>query len=224
MGVSFLVVVYPSPSNSKRVLGGYFYNLNTTHYIWYDSGSIAMLATWDSTNQDGRILLPQEQLPNFRTYWASHTVGQIIERLSEGLTDMVVRSYTAYGYLKYLVLYLGFALVLVAANPGAAATLARQQWALLLFLLAYAAVYLAGTAFFVPISGTGSMRFLLAHAAPLFFVLSCFFARAPFCATVWSVGRVRLTATHFHVFVLAIIGLELTFTLWRRLMTTYGGF
>ena len=223
-GVSFLLVVYPYIANSKRILGAYFYNLNTTHYIWYDSGSEARNVTMPSTDQDGRIHMAAEQLPTARTYWNTHSLSQILGRFKEGFKDMAGRSFTAYAFWKYLLLYVGFALAVIVANRRAFFDLVSQRAAVVWFLVLYAALYLTGTAFFVPISGTGSMRFLLTHAAPFFFVLSYLFARPPFSHTTWVVRRWQVTPTHFHGLLFAVLCFDLTFTLWPRLMSTFGGF
>jgi hypothetical protein len=99
-----------------------------------------------------------------------------------------------------------------------------KRGAVATFLLLYALVYVAAIAFYSPISGTGTTRFLLAHVAPFLFVLSCFFTRPPFQATQWSVAGARVTPAHFHVLVSAMIATDLIFILWPRLMSTYGGF
>ena len=224
MAVCFLAVVYPYIANSKRAFGQYFYNVNTTYYIWYDNGVLASYATYPYTDQDGRVLLPAERLANPRKYWSSHTFAQIFARLGDGFKDMLIRSYTTYAYLKYVVLYLAFALALIASKWREFLKLVWDRAGLFVFLLMYAAIYLVGTAFFVAISGTGSTRFLLAHAAPFFFVLSSFFARAPFSEAEWSTGRLRVRASHFHLLIVATMAFELTFTLWGRIMSTYGGF
>lgn len=100
----------------------------------------------------------------------------------------------------------------------------RRQTALVLFLAAYAAVYLPATAFYEPTSGTGTARFLLAHVAPLLFALTMLLTNHDVEAQRWSVGGVPLTTRHFHWLLAAILITDLVFVLPHRLMTTYGGF
>jgi hypothetical protein len=90
--------------------------------------------------------------------------------------------------------------------------------------LMYATVYLFGIAFYAPVSGTGTTRFLIAHLLPLLFVLSLLFTREPFRSTEWQLGRLRLQTRHFHLVVSAMLAFDLLFVIWPRLMTTYGGF
>ena len=93
-----------------------------------------------------------------------------------------------------------------------------------MFLTLYAVTYLVGIAFYEPVSGTGTTRFLIAHLLPLLFVLSLFFTREPFRRTEWRVGRINLSTAHFHWLVSAMLAFDLAFVIWPRLMTTYGGF
>lgn len=220
----FLGALYPYISNSKRVFGHYFYNVNTTFYIWYDDWPLASVGTYSHGDGVGWPKMLPGEIPSMRKYWRRHTVRQIVDRVADGFADMVNVSYRTYWYMKYVALYVVFALVLIATNWRPFTRMIRENAAIFLFMLLYAVVYLAAIAFYKPTSDTGTARFLLAHVAPLMFVLSYFFSRPPFCRTQWTVAGVTLTPVHFHLAVLATMGLDLTFTLWPRLMTTYGGF
>jgi hypothetical protein len=224
LGACFLGVMYPYISNSKRVFGQYFYNVNSTFYIWYDGWAQAIGGTRAYKDRVGWPSMPAEQLPSMRKYLRTHSVRQIAARIRGGLVDMLKQSYNRYWYFKYAVLYVVFAGLLLASNRTAAVDMVREHGALFCFLVIYGAVYLLLTAFYHPVSGTGTARYLLAHVTPLMFVLSLLSARAPFRDTVWSVGRIDLTPTHFQWLVSITLGLDLTFSLWPRLMTTYAGF
>lgn len=218
----FLIVVSQYVIHNQRFFGDYFFNLNTTYYVWYDNGveGRAVIAADD----EGHPHAAPEQLVGLQTYWRSHTIRQIVDRLADGFKDTAVRSYQTYGFLKYVALYGAIVLLLMAMNRRATLDLVRSHPGLVVFLVLYAAVYLPATAFFVITSSTGSMRFLLAHAAPLFFALSRLVARAPFARTTWQAGGLRLEAAHLNVLVLIVVTVDLTVWLWPRLMTTYGGF
>ena len=65
----------------------------------------------------------------------------------------------------------------------------------------------------------------MAHVTPLMFTLSRYFAVTSFRdRPSWSICQVPVTATHVQLFVLGTVALDLTFTVWPRLMSTYGGF
>jgi hypothetical protein len=224
MAVVFLAVVYPYVANSERVFGQYFFNANTTYYIWYDSGAEARAVLLPLTDTQGVVRVPADRLPSARTYWRSHTVAQILGRLGHGFEDMAIRSYRTFWYLKYLTIYSGLALILIVTNWDAFVAVVQANPGLMAFLVMYGATYSVSTAFFEPTSGTGTTRFLLAHVAPYLFVLSRLFARTPFADTRWRLGPVVVRATYLHALVLLSLGYDLTFTIWTRLMTTYGGF
>jgi hypothetical protein len=224
VAVCFLATIYPYIANSKRVFGEYFYNTNTSIYMWYDTGAEARAQLLSVTDGSGLVLVSRRTLPTLGTYWRSHSLAQIASRFREGLEDLVWRSYTAFAYWPFLVLYVVFTTVVIAANRKAFSAVIRQNVALFTFLVLYGIVYLLSVAFFVPISSTGGMRFFLAHVAPLLFVLSVFMARPPFSETRWRVAGMTLTPRHFNLLVSAMLAFVLVFRLWPRLMSTYGGF
>jgi hypothetical protein len=221
--LSFLGPLYPYISTSKRVFGSYFYNANTTFYIWHDSWGEA------TAIRDAGVELrwpdkPAAELPSLANYWKAHTIGQIANRFAEGFQDMAVRSYRTYWYYPFLILYLAYAVALIAANRQAFASLLREHASMGVFMALYAVVYLLAAAFYNPVSATGTTRYILSHLTPLFFVIAYFSAREPFRSTKWRVGALTLTPLHADLVVSTVLAFSIGFVLWPRLMTTYGGF
>jgi hypothetical protein len=221
---AFLVVLSPYLVTNKRVFGPYFYNVNTTFYIWYDDWPRASVGTILHGDGVGWPTMPAEQLPSASRYWREHSGRQIAARMGNGFRDMAVRSFRTYNYWRYVVLYLAYALMLVITRRAAVARLIRAHPAVAAFLVMYAFVYLVGIAFYAPVSGTGTTRFLIAHLLPLLFVLSLLFTREPFRSTEWRLAGRTLRPRHFHLAVSAMLVFDLLFVVWPRLMTTYGGF
>src|SRR5262249_12740584 len=156
--------------------------------------------------------------------WHHHTLDQIARRLASGASHIVVRSYTTFWYFKYVSLYVVFGCILALSNRRAFAGAVAAHAPLAAFLALSGGVYLVAIACYAPTSGAGTARFLLADVAALLFTLSVFFVREPFASTRWTLGTTVLTPAHFHLAVAATIALDLGFTLWPRLMSTYGGF
>jgi hypothetical protein len=223
LAVVFLAVLSPYLANSKRMHGQYFYNLNTSALIWYDNYPLASVAIMNY-GPDGWPRGPVELRPGPMRYWREHSVTEIAARFGHGLLDMLTGSYRTFWYLKFVIIYLALALLLVASAWRAFLDLVARHRSLAAFLILYAAVYLPAIAFYEPISGTGTTRFLMAHVTPLMFACSALFAAEPFRRPSWRVAGVDITATHVHVAVLASIALDITFWVWPRVMTTYGGF
>ena len=114
--------------------------------------------------------------------------------------------------------------LLIGTRRQALSAMAREHISPVMLLAAYAGTYLMATAFYQPISGTGTGRFLLAHALPLFFILSRIIGSARLRATVWEVAGLRVDAMRFHQLVSAVILFNVAVRVWPRLMQTYGGF
>ncbi|MCE7984836.1 MAG: hypothetical protein DYG89_26995 [Caldilinea sp. CFX5] len=73
VGVCFLLTVYPYISTSKRVFGHYFYNVNSTFYMWYDSWEEAKQGTRAHGARVGWPDMPPEEIPSLRKYLREHT-------------------------------------------------------------------------------------------------------------------------------------------------------
>jgi hypothetical protein len=224
VATAFLAVLSPYIRTNKRVFGHYFYNVNTTFYIWYDNWPQASIGTIKHGDGVGWPAMPADDLPSASKYWREHTVAQMAGRIGGGLWDMLDRSYKTYWYFKYLVLYLGVAIAIAVTRPHGLAETWRRSAVPAAFLLLYGVTYLLGIAFYAPVSGTGTSRFLIAHLTPLFFVLSLFLAREPVRRTEWTVGGARIGVAHFHLLVSVSLAFDIAFVIWPRLMTTYGGF
>ena len=223
LALAFLVVLAPYVTNSKRAYGQYFYNLNTSALIWYDDypqASVALMRYGANGWPEG----PPETRPGPLRYWREHSMRAIAARFAHGFRDMMTSSYSTFWYLKYIVIYLAFIGLLAATRWNAFADMLRRNRARTAFLILYGAVYLAAIAFYEPISGTGTTRFLIAHIAPLLFACSAVFALAPFRQASWSIAGADITATQIHAAVLATLALDIIFWVWPRMMTTYGGF
>ena len=82
---------------------------------------------------------------------------------------MAAVSLRGYMFAGPVVLYLAAALAVLTTRRRAVVGLVQRHIALGAFLIAYAGLYLPAVAFYEPISGTGTARFLLAHLAPLLF-------------------------------------------------------
>jgi hypothetical protein len=222
-GAAFLVVLSPYIRTSKRIHGQYFYNLNTAALIWYDGypeASVAIL----SYGPDGWPPGPPSGRPSAIAYLRGHSSSQIAARFGGGFRDMAAVLFRGYMIGVPLALYLAAAVGLVATRRHVAAGLIRRHRALGAFLVAYAGLYLPAIAFYEPTSGTGTARFLLAHAAPLLFAVTMLLAHRDVDRQQWRVGGALLSARHFHWLVAAVLIFSLLFVLPNRLVTTYGGF
>ena len=221
---AFFAVLWPYLSTSKRVFGYYFYNVNSTFYVWYDDWAHASVGTYVHGDGVGWPTMPDSELPSAERYLREHTFSQIASRIASGFEDMAQKSVQMYEYLPYLVLYLLALTTVLVTRRAVVAELARSNLPLVTFLLLYAVIYLFAIAFYFPTSGTGTARFLLAHLPPLFFAISCLLSNKAIKNTTWRLAGVRIGVGQFHLLVLGLLTADVAFHLWPRLMSTYGGF
>jgi hypothetical protein len=224
LAVVFLAVLSPYLFNSKRTFGHYFYNVNTTFYVWYDDWAAASVGTLLHGDGVGWPTLPPEQIPSAAKYWRTHSLADIAARIGGGFRDMAVRSYATYGYLKYIIWYTALLVLVVASDPADFASAARRHAPLFTFLILYAISHALLIAFYSPISGTGTTRFLIAHLTPFFYTVSRYLARPAVTSRKWIVGSVPIHVHHLHAATAVMLALDIAFGVWPRLMTTYGGF
>jgi hypothetical protein len=221
---TFLAVLSPYLVNSKRAFDRYFYHV-TNYYVWYDNWAQASLGMYRHGDGVGWPDMPADQIPSAAKYWRSHTVGQIAARVAGGFKDMAVRSYRTYGYLKYVVLFLVLLTTVILSNTSVFTSLVRKNLSLAVFLVLYGLSHLLLIAFYEPISGTGTTRFLIGHLTPFFYAGSRYLAHPEVVATTnWTIGGVRVGVRHLHALTTALLALDLGFWTWPRVMTTYGGF
>lgn len=221
--VCFLVVLWPYISNSKKHFGHYFYNVNSTFYVWYDDWPAASMGTYQDGDGKGWPTTPPDKLPSMGKYLREHSVGQIASRFLNGFEEMVTVSYTRLWYFKFTAMYAVFTAVLIGTGREQFAALVRRQPYVFLFMLLYGAGYAAAVAFYQPISGT-SLRMLLAHLAPFLFVVSALSAHPSFRGLQWSVAGATFRPIHFHVLMLVTIAFDMAFVLPWRLMADFAGY
>jgi hypothetical protein len=220
----FLAVLFPYISTSKRVFGRFFYNANTTFYVWYDTWGEAGADMKDAGAETEWPNRPAGDLPGPARYWRTHTVGEIAERFVEGFRNMVDRSCHTYWYYPFVLLYAVYAGALVTANRRSFSGLLRRHASIALFLALYAFAFLLASAFYNPISATGTTRYIIAHLTPFFFVLAYFTTMEPFGHTTWRIGGMSIRTLHGDLVISAVLAFSIVFVLWSRLETTYGGF
>jgi len=168
--VVFLITVYPYISTSKRVFGQYFYNVNSTFYIWYDSWEQAKQGTRAHGDRVGWPDMPPDQIPSMGQYLREHTPRQIARRVVNGARLVWNEISDSYGYLPYVGFYSFLLLVAAAIFRDRAFTLIRANAQVILFTVIYFGAYLLLYFWYAPIAAGN--RLVLAQFLPLMFSLS----------------------------------------------------
>ncbi len=236
VAVSFLIVVYPYISTSKRVFGRWFYNVNTTFYMWYDTHEQVMSGTRVHGDRRGWPDLPPEQIPTMTRYFREHSSAQILSRVTSGLLKAHRAAMRSYGYYKFVLLYAGFAaLALVLREFGEIAARSREprrgragpdrarSVAAAVFVVGWIGGYLILVAW-VSATNPGITRLTLQVFLPLMAVLSWLATRGDAVAPrLGLAGQRGALSQMFCLVMLALLSVDFYFGLSHRLMTVFAG-
>ncbi len=219
----FLAVMYPYISTSKARFGHYFYNVNSTFYIWYDSWDEVKAGTRAHGDRVGWPDMPDDQIPSLGKYWREHTPGQIVERFTQGavlLRDMTLGSY---GYAPFVLFYAWFVALLLWQHRRHIFSewLNAERGLGIFFVLAYFGGYFLLNAWYTRIAFGN--RFILALFLPALFTL----VRTISMAQRQKLGLVfwqrELPATSVSVAVLVLLFVYLISIFPQQIGTMYGG-
>lgn len=184
---TFLLCVFPYIQTSKRVFGRYFYNVNSTFYMWCDSFEEVKRLTRAHGDRSGWPTMPPEQIPSAGKYWREHSVAQIGGRLGTGLTQILTNNAGLHGYYKYLLTLGGIAAVLALRRRRELLQAIEARLFATLFVALFFGGYLLLYAWYEPLSGHS--RFLLTLFLPFTFAASKLIARLGGDVTFQIAGR-----------------------------------
>jgi len=209
--IIYIAVIWPYIRTSKRVYGSYFFNLNTTIYMWYDSWDEVREGAWLYRDQEG---WPPQPVPTMQSYLAEKTPGEILERMARGFVEMMRRhTYRGgYGYIWYILVFLLLVVGLVVKtyfSPQRARLirLISQHRFPILFGLAYFGVYTGLYIFYVPIHP--GLRFMLSLYLPFVFMVMILIQQPIFAGRPVRVGTVQMQwTTLFHLGLFGILVLH----------------
>jgi len=218
--ITFVLVVYPYISTSKRIFGRYFYNVNSTFYMWYDSREEMKSGTRVHGDREGWPKMPAEMIPSSKKYFQEHSIGQVFNRVWTGLVTSIKANKHAYGYFWYLFYYFLFFVIMVILNFKKSLHLAREHIFLLLFLVSYFGVYFGVNAWWNYLGP--SVRHILAIFLPLMFIVNYIIKLLPETRiNIWryNVNFVKV----FNVFIYIILIYDVYTILTVRLLTMMAG-
>jgi hypothetical protein len=170
--VFFILVIFPYINAMKQRFGHYFYNVNTTFYVWFDTNPEAFQAEakYHFAEQWPSQLSP-DQLPSLRNYLRQHSLAQIAERFFAGLDEQIGNVLSPFSVTNYQLSYLAILCLVFLADLRNSLRLVRSHPYRVAFSLLYFLGYLAAFAWYSPIAP--ERRFIYGLYIPFMFAVFC---------------------------------------------------
>jgi len=164
--VVFLATVYPYISNSRAKFGRYFYNVNSTFFMWCDNWAQAQAFADRYHISEGYPDAPPDQIPGPLNYWRTHDAGRIVGRLTYGLRTLASMAYKG-SYGKYLAAAIALAAIVAIRNAQRIRRWNIEDLAVGVFCALVLAAYTFVYAWYVPVAYGD--RFILSLVLPVMF-------------------------------------------------------
>jgi hypothetical protein len=226
VAISFLVTVSPYIHTSKERFGHWFYNVNTSIYMWADSWEEVKQVMSGTGDREHWPDLPEHLLPSPRRYFAEHRADEIVSRIAGGIWTSELRHLIEmpFGYGKYLIFYSALALLAAARfrKEVSDVCFADGRWVQTGFVLSVVVGYVVAYAFYSPI--VRGPRLVLALYLPAMFSIFYLLTRKEIASRhVCSVGSFAVGLRHLHALALAMLAFDIVFTLPRVITSTFAG-
>lgn len=222
----FLLVGAPQFYRNKQTFGSYFYNVNSTFYVWYDSWAEVAQGTRAHGDREGWPQMPADQIPSLTSYLQTHTAHDIVQRFRTGLKESKLKHCEEfnYGYCRYVKLYSRAVLLLgILALPSCGIAFTKRYFFAGVFCLLYFVAYMLLYAWFVPING--GQRFMLSLFLPYMFLLALIMNDPVIRRTSFAISpRLHLRwVTLIHCYLIALLIPDLYIILTSRIMAFNAG-
>ena len=174
VGVVFLLVVSPYLLDNKARFGHYFYNVNSTFFMWCDSWSEAKTFADQYDISERYPNAPPAEIPSAWRYFRTHSPSQAVARLVYGLKTFG-RQFRRGAYSRYI-LALGVVCLLLAwRHRGRVHELVRDDALVVGFTFVVISGYVLVYAWYA-IVAFGD-RFILSLFLPVLFAERFFISR-----------------------------------------------
>ncbi|HRJ70952.1 MAG TPA: hypothetical protein PLS03_01940 [Terrimicrobiaceae bacterium] len=218
---AFLAVIFPYISKSKEIYGHYFYNVNSTFYFWCDSWDEAVARTKKAGDRSGWPDLRPEDTPSAANYLRTHSTGQILQRIGQGIMTVNYSMRKSYGYYGLLWAYTISAGLLLIWKKHLLWRLFVRRPMPVLALSAYFSGYFLLIAWYSQI--IDGNRFILGLFLPWLFTLSIFIVRFTRRERISLPGLSVPVLTIFNTVISLWLLVEILVNCFVRIPTVYGG-
>lgn len=150
----FGVIFAPYALESKARYGSYFYNVNSSFYLWYDSWGEVKLA-----NERRLVAGEAEPVPTLQTYMQTHSANEIMARLGRGLASQWDNLANPFSAASYFLLYFVTGCLVLLRKRASWGRWLREAGFSTLFVVGLFAGYLLVFAWYAPIADFADNRF-----------------------------------------------------------------
>ena len=166
----FLSLISPYLLESKKKYGHYFYNINTTFYVWHNTYDEAIHDENLKGHLDHWPDAPADQLPSLKKYIREHNINQMEERLLTGIKAQIGYLANPDTKINYLLIFGGASLfLLISLERDKRKKIIKENWALALFFILNFGGYIFLYGWYYPIGSGG--RFIYSIFIPAIFFL-----------------------------------------------------
>lgn len=219
----FFLVITPYIKTSKERFGHYFYNVNSTFYMWYDSWNEVEQGTKAYGDRKGWPSIPKKQIPSLSKYIQEHSVSAVLWRIIRGYLIIGYKAIFSYGYVFFLFFYGMSLFFLSIQNKNFFFDyFSRQiQPFVLIFILGYFVGYTALYAWYTPIASGN--RFILSLFLPAMFMILRILSFARYHGLFFNVFGIIFSASRINLSALFFLVAYLFFIFPHTIATMYGG-
>jgi hypothetical protein len=218
----FFLTVSPYIRMNKKVFGHYFYNVNSTLYVWYDSWDQVVQGTRAHGDRVGWPQMPSEEIPSGTKYWHEHTLSKIVDRLTNGFIIVSTNAMGGFGYTQYFFIYLIICMAAIIQRYGEFDEYLKKDnhtavaISLVLYFLLYFMLYTFGAVIFK------GPRHILAQYLPALFIMFYFLSRFGFSYYAEKINC-HFKVREVHIVVFCLLVLDLIFNVPYRIYMIFWG-
>lgn len=166
--VLFLLLACPYLLDNKEQFGRYFYNVNSTFYMWLDSWQEAQQFAAQYNINAQFPAIEAEHIPSLIKYVRTHSIAQMARRMQYGVGALAQLTICS-PYWKYFVIASVALTILIVRDWRPSLALLREYWAAVLFTALMVVTYAAAYSWYAVVSYGD--RFILSLYLPVVFVL-----------------------------------------------------
>jgi hypothetical protein len=157
--ISFILILAPYLSENKKLFGKYFYNVNSTFYIWYDSWDSVVKGTMAYGDRVGWPNLPDDEIPTMQKYFKEHSAQQISDRFKLGAQSQLKNIADQYSFFNYPLIYSVVLIVCSGMNLSGTLKVAKKNIYQIFFFFLIMVSNLVLFAWYSPITNYLDARF-----------------------------------------------------------------